>query len=62
MPSGRAGPVAWYTPAVRASAMRSIHSARSRASMNCTGASGAPGASTSPPAATRSTQYVNRSL
>src|SRR5438067_11751334 len=29
--------------------MRIVHSARSRASINCTGSSGEPGASTSPP-------------
>ena len=39
-----------------ASAMRIIHSARSRESMNCTGSVGLPGASTSPPLSMRTGQ------
>ena len=46
-----AGPVALNTPIVRCSATRIVHSARSRASMICTGSLPSPGASTSPPLA-----------
>ena len=52
----RDGPVALNTPKARASAMRMVHSARSRASMNCTGSLPSPGASTSPPLPSRTGQ------
>src|ERR1700735_5497645 len=42
--------------------MRTVHSAKSRASINCTGSVGAPGASTGPPRSRRTGQYVKRSL
>jgi isoquinoline 1-oxidoreductase beta subunit len=53
---GAAGPVALKTPEVRASAMRIVHSARSRASMSWIGSEPSPGASTSPPRASRTGQ------
>src|ERR1035437_1600844 len=59
--SGVAGPVALYVPNARVSAIRIIHSARSRESMNCTGSVGLPGAITSPPLSIRTGQYVKRS-
>ena len=45
--SRAAGPVALNVPVARDSAMRIVHSARSRESMNWTGSVGAPGAMTS---------------
>ena len=46
---GVPGPIPLNTPAVPSSAMRIIHSVRSRTSMICTGSDPSPGASTSPP-------------
>ena len=45
IPNSLAGPVALYIPVSRFSAIRTVHSARSRPSMNCTGSLGLPGAS-----------------
>ncbi len=50
---GEAGPLALNTPVARCSAMRTVHSARSRTSMNCTGSLPSPGARISPPRANR---------
>ncbi len=62
MPSGRSGPVALNTPTVSRSTVCTIQAARSRASTYCTGSSGAPGASASPPRSIRTGQYVYRSV
>ena len=62
MLSGVAGPSALNLPSVRFSAMRIVHSARSRESMYCTGSVALPGARTSPPLSMRYGQYVKRSV
>ena len=60
--SGSAGPVEMNVPPVRFSAKWTRNFPRSRASMSCTGFDGEPGASTSPPSASRRGQYVKRSV